>query len=232
MGAGDHDVGAEMQRVVREVGMEAEVGGPGGIDDERHTVLVGRVSEPGDVADRADVGRVAHDHRPGPRAGGERPAYGVGRHAPRQAGRLVDLGPHPDRREPGEHEAQQHRPVQRAADDHLVTLAAQGQGDGLVGMGGAAGREAAHVGTPQGRGAGLGVGKHAGRELHRVEPGIERDVAGDHVADQVGALLVAGDGERRGRGLLEAQPGVQQGRVVAQAARVSGHRASTPPGRR
>jgi hypothetical protein len=37
------------------VGVEAEVRRPGGIDHERHAVLVRRVGQPGDVTDGADV---------------------------------------------------------------------------------------------------------------------------------------------------------------------------------
>ena len=44
-----------------------------------------------------------------------------------------------------------------------VAVAGDGERDGLVGVGGAAGREAADVGAPQPRRPRLGVGEHAGR---------------------------------------------------------------------
>ena len=95
--ADDQRVGAELERVPRQVGVEAEVRRPGGVDDERDVVLVGRGREAGDVADRADVRRVAHEH--GPRVGVpvERAGDGRRRDAERQPAGRVDLGPYPDR---------------------------------------------------------------------------------------------------------------------------------------
>ena len=103
--ADDQRVRAELERVPRQVGVEAEVRRPRRVDDERDVVLVGRGREAGDVADRADVRRVAHEH--GPRVGvpGERVRHGRGRDAERQPAGGVDLGPYPDgfeaRRAPG-----------------------------------------------------------------------------------------------------------------------------------
>ena len=113
--------------------------------------------------------------------------------------------------------------MQGPAHHHLVAVFGHRQRDRLVGVGGAAGGEAADVGSPQACGPVLGLRQHAGAELHRVQSGVQGDVASDHVTHQVGAVLVAGDGERRGRLLVEPQPGVQQRGVIAQAARVSGH---------
>jgi hypothetical protein len=118
---------------------------------------------------------------------------------------------------------EEQRAVQGPAHHHLVAVIGHRQCDRLVGVGGAAGGEAADVGSPQACRAVLGLPQHAGAELHRVQSGVHGDVASDHVAHQVSAVLVAGDGERRGRLFLEPQPGVQQRGVVAQAARVSGH---------
>jgi hypothetical protein len=82
-------------------------------------------------------------------------------------------------------------------------------------VGRAARGEAAEVRAPQPRRAGLGRGEHAGAQLHGVQARVERDVTGDHIADQVAALFVARDGERRRWALTETQPGVQQWRVTA-----------------
>ena len=113
--------------------------------------------------------------------------------------------------------------MQGPAHHHLVAVLGHRQRDRLVGVGGAAGGEAADVGSPQARSPVLGLRQHAGAELHRVQSGAQGNVAGDYVTDKVSAVLVAGDGERRGHLFGELQPGVQQRGVVAQAARVSGH---------
>jgi len=105
--------------------------------------------------------------------------------------------------------------VQRTADHNPIAVACEGERDGLVGMGGAAGREPADVGAPEPRRSRLGLGEHARGQLHRVQPGVERSVAGNHIADEVGALLVARDGEWGRPLLVEAQPGVQQRGITA-----------------
>jgi len=137
----------------------------------------------------------------------------------------------PDRLEPGEDEAQQHRPVQGAGDDHAVAGSAEREGQRLVAVGRATHGEVADVGPPQHGGPVLGVGEVAVGEGHRVEPAVQRDVAVDDGADQVGALLVPGDGEGRGPLLTEAEPGVEQGSVAAQAPRVI-HASPRPAGAR
>ena len=122
--------------------------------------------------------------------------------------------------------------MQGAADDDLVAVAGHCQGEGLVGVGRAAGGETAYVGAPELRRASLRVEQDSGGELHRVQARVEGDVAGDDVADEVVALFVAGDGER-GQGLLvERQPRVEQRCVRTQSARVSRHRGSRRTGRR
>ena len=55
VGAGDDQVRALGQGVGGDVGVEAEVGGPGLVDDEQDAVLVGDLGEGGDVGDRAKV---------------------------------------------------------------------------------------------------------------------------------------------------------------------------------
>ena len=203
--------------------MEAEVRRPRGVDDQRDVVRMGRLGESGDVADGADVRRVPDED--GPRVGVlvERARHGRRRDAERQPGGRVDLGPDPDGREPGEHQAEQHRAVQRAAHHDLVAVAAERQRDRLVGVRGAADGEPADVGAPQPGRARLGVREHPAGELHGVQAGVERYVARDDVADQVVPLLVAGDRERRRPLLLEPQPRIEQRGVAAQAARVGRH---------
>ena len=82
----------------RQLRVEPEVRGPGGVDDQRHPVVMRRVSQPGDVADGSDVPRVPDEHRARVRVVGQRAAYGPGRDAEREPGGGVDLGPHPHRR--------------------------------------------------------------------------------------------------------------------------------------
>ena len=163
MRADDQDVSTELERVPRQVGVEAEVRRPRRVDDERDVVLVGRGREAGDVADRADVRRVADEH--GPRVGvpRERVGHGRGRDAERQPAGGVDLGPYPDGFEARQDQAEQHRAVQRPADDHPVAVSAERQGDGLVGVRRPADREPADVGAPQPRRPSLGVREHAVR---------------------------------------------------------------------
>ena len=178
--------------------METEMRGPGSIDHERDLMVVGRLRQAGDVPDGADVRRVADEHGTSVRVFVEGNADGVGRHAERETGRRVDLGSDPDGPQPGQHQPEQHRSVQGAADNDLVAVPGDGEGNGLVGLRRPARGEAAEVGAPQLCGSTLGLGQHAGAQLHRVEPGVERDVAGDNVAHQIRALLVAGDRERGG----------------------------------
>ena len=74
------------------------------------------------------------------------------------------------------------------------------------------------------RGPALGVGQQRVGVLDRVQPAVQRRVAGDHRADQVLALLVTGHAHREQLARLglrgEAQPGRQQGRVGGQPQRI------------
>ena len=105
MGAGHHDVGAELERVTRQVRVKPEVGGPCRVDDQWYTVLVRHLGQPGDITDRTDVGRVADEHRAHLGVFVERTAYGVWRNTKWQSGREVDFGAHPNRGEAGQHQA-------------------------------------------------------------------------------------------------------------------------------
>ena len=159
--AGHHRVRPERQRVSGQVRMEAEVGRPGGVDDQRYVVGVGHLGEGGDVADRAGVRRVADEHGPGPGVPRESLGHRRGRDAEGQPGGRVDVGAHPHGSEPGQHQSEEHRPVQRPADHDLVAVAAERQRDRLVRVRRAADREPAEVRAPQPCGPRLGVGQHA-----------------------------------------------------------------------
>jgi hypothetical protein len=54
--ARNDEVGAEAQRVRRQVLVEGQVGAPGLVHDQRHPVAVRDLDEPGDVGHRAEVG--------------------------------------------------------------------------------------------------------------------------------------------------------------------------------
>ena len=232
VGAGHHSVGAQRHRMRGQVGVEAEVGRPGGVDDEWDAVVMRGVREPSHVTDGADVGGIADENGSGVRVFGEGSGDGCGRDTEWQAGRGVDLGADPDRGEPGEDQAEQHRAVQGAADDDPIAVAGYRQGEGLIGVGGAAGGEPAYLGAPEVRRASLRVEQDSGRELHGVQARVEGHVARDDIADEVVALLVAGD-RKGGWGLLvKRQPGVEEWCVRTQPARVSRHRGSRRTGRR
>ena len=99
--------------------------------------------------------------------------------------------------------------MQGSANDHPVSVASERESHCLVGLRGAAGRKAAEVGIPQPGRPGLRLSEHSGGKLHRVEAGVQGNVAGHDVADEIGSLFVTGDRERRGWALLEAEPCVK-----------------------
>lgn len=98
----------------------------------------------------------------------------------------------------------------------------------------------APVHAPGGGGPLLGLGQQPAVLLHGVKAREQRHVTAHHVARQVRALLVAGDGERQhgavSDGGAEPQPGVQQRRVAGQAERVARiallRRHEAPPARK
>ena len=87
-------------RVRRQRRVEAEVRSPRRVDDERDAVPVRDRRQARHVTDRADVGRVADEHRSGVRGACQRRLEGAGGHPDGQAVAGVDLGPHPHRHEP------------------------------------------------------------------------------------------------------------------------------------
>ena len=99
--AGHHRVGANGNGVKRKVRVEAEVRCRGSIYDQRYAVRVRHPGVPGDVAEGADVGRVAQEDRTHLRVR-SRGRFDVGyRYGNGQPGRGVDLRADPDRLDPG-----------------------------------------------------------------------------------------------------------------------------------
>ena len=225
MRAGHHRVRAGGERMRRQVWVEAQVRGPGGIDDERHAGLVRDLGVPGYVANRADIGRVAEEHPAGAGVRRERGPHGLDRDRRGQPGCRIHLRPHPDRAQPGEHQAEQHGPVQGAADDGAAPRLPGGQRQRLIAVRGAGHREPAPVRAPQPGGPALGLGPQRVGVLHGVEPAVQRRVARHHGPDKILALLVPGDAHRHHLAGLdlagEPQPGVKQRGVGPQPARIT-----------
>ena len=224
MRAGHHGVRARREGVRWQPRVEAEVRGPRRVDQQRHPGLVRGRRVPGQVAGGADVGRVAEEHRAGVRVPGQRVPDRADRDRAGQPGRGVDLGQHPHRLQPGQHDAEQQRAVQRPGDhDGLAGLAGR-QGERLVAVRRAGHREPAPVGPPQPRGPRLPLSQQLVRMLDPVQPAVQGRVARGHRAGEVMPLLVPGHAHR-GQGARlrlggEPQPGVQQRRVSPQAPRI------------
>ena len=223
VGTGHQGVSALRQRMVGQRRMEAEVRRPCRVDDQRGPVAVGDRGEAGDVAHRADVRRVPDEDRRGVGRPVESLLQRRRGQAERDAPAGVHLGAHPDRLQPRQHQADEQRAVQRAADDHPLPRDGDGQRGREVGVGRAGDGEPTAVGSPQRRRPRLGHGEQPGRVLHARQPAVERHVAGHHVAEQPEVVLVTGDRERRQLALVEPQPRVQQRCVGAQLAGVGGH---------
>ena len=204
---------------------ESEVRRPCGVDHERHTCPMRSRREAFDVGERADVGRVAHQHSARVGVGTQRRLDRIHRHRTRQPRSGVDLRTHPDRAQPREDEAEQHRPMEGARDDHTLTGASESEDRGLVGVRGSADREPAPVHSPR-----LGCARLGGRQqgvilLHGVESGEHRDVPDDDVAHQVAAVLVPGNAEGHRAAVAhvrgEAQPRLEERRIGGVAARIA-----------
>ena len=174
--------------------------------------------------DRPDVGGVGDED--GLRVGseGERGGQGLGSQTGRHTPAVVELGRHPDRLEPREHETEEHRAVERALHDDALTGSRDGEGQGLVAVRRAADGEAAEIGSPEPRRARLSLLQEAAGELHLVEAAVERHVVADDLADEVGALLVPGDRERVRRAVAVAEPRVEERSVPPESSGVAGVR--------
>ena len=202
------------------------MGRPGSVHDERHPggVRGGRMR--GDVRTRTDVGRIAeHDAA---RAGvrGERGLDGGDGHGTGQPGGGVQSGPDPHRPQPGQHDAEQQRPMQGTGDDDVLPGPAEGEHGGLIGVRRAADGQPAPVHAPGGRRPLLGLHQQPAVLLHGVQARIQRHITAHHVAHEVRALLVARDRERhhgaRTDSSAKPQPAVQQRRVTRQTKRIPG----------
>ena len=92
--ARDHQVGAERQRVRRQVLVEGQVRAPRLVDHQRHAVGVRHLGQPGHVGHRAEVGR--RDRGGADRVGGlgQRPVERLGREAVGDAELGIELGGH------------------------------------------------------------------------------------------------------------------------------------------
>ena len=128
--------------------------------------------------------------------GGEGALDPAGRDGQGQPGGRVDVGPDPDRVEPGQHQAGQDRAV-RGPGHHLVAGRPRGQAHGLVGHGRTRDREPGPVGPPGLGGQPLGLAEQVTRAAEVVDPAQLRHVGqqGRVVADQGRVAFVAGDGE-------------------------------------
>jgi hypothetical protein len=108
---GDHGIGATGDGMRRQRRVEAEVCAPGLVDDQRHGSPVR------DGGDRLQVGQHAHvagldqEYRPQIRVVAQRAGHRGGRHLRGQSRFRVDLRPHPDRLQTGQHQPAEHRLV-------------------------------------------------------------------------------------------------------------------------
>ena len=194
-------VGSRGDRVGRQLGMEAQVGAPGLVDDERDPVLMGDAREGGDVGAGAEVG-----------GGDDHGAGGLGRRRERRRQRLrgeavgdaqlgVDLGGDEGGPQAGEDHAVDHRGVDVALDDDPVALVGDREAGGDVALRGAVDQE---PGAP--RPPGLG-----GEELGALE--------GSRLGADVDPLDQRGDVVTQPRGAGQ----LAQRRVGAGAALVARH---------
>ena len=229
--AGHEGVGPGGQGVRRQRRVEAEVRTPRGVHDERDAGRVRHRRLPGHVADGTHVGRVAEQDGTCVGGGGQRrPATAaavtpVGRPAAGSTSGRTQTGSRPARTSPSS--------IERCSVRATTTRSARGARRRVRAPGCRAStrrRRSGPVAAPEQGRPRLRFGEPAARLLHRVEAAVERHVTAHHVTDQVGPVLVAGDRERGGHLLLEAQPGVEQRRVAAQPPRVSRH--ARPPIRR
>ena len=211
---------AQLQRVPGQVGVETEVRGPGRVHDERYVVGVGRLREPGTspTVPRYDGSPTSTARASGYRVRASATVEGAtprGSPVPGSTSGRTQTGSIPASTRPRSIERCKVRltttrspsPPSARAMDWLACV-------------GPSGGEPADVGSPQPGRPGLRLGEQSAGRLHGVQARVQRDVARDHVADQVVALLVARDRERRRGVFVEAQPGVEQRRVTPELARV------------
>ncbi len=149
VGRGDDEVGAGRDRVLGEVGVEAQVRSPGLVDDQRQPALMGDLGEGGDVGAGAEVGGGDDDRAD--RAGmlierGRRALAGVRQWATPSSGSssgATKAGRSPPRIEPVDH-----RGVDVALHDHPLAGVGEREAGGLVSLRGAVDQEPAAPGAP------------------------------------------------------------------------------------
>ena len=129
----------------------------------------------------------------------ERLRDALGRDPDGQAGRGVDLGPHPDRLEPGEHEPREDRLVQVPRHDHRSPGPARRERERLVSLRRAVDAEAAEIGAPERRGEPLRLAEQVPLHVEVVGAGRQGEVVVQHVVGEVRGALVARRRERRDR---------------------------------
>ena len=169
-----------------QLGMEAEVGAPGLVDEERRAAIVRERRDGRDVRHDAHVGRL--DEEDGPRVGRavERLGDPPGRHAEGQAGRGVQVGANPDGLHAREDEAGEEGLVQMARGDHPLLRAGGRKGERLV-----------PPGSPRSRKEGRG---RRPRAPPRDGPGLPEQVAGQVQVVDAGreGEIQTEEGRRRG----------------------------------
>ena len=149
MRAHDDDVGALGDRGSRQIRVEAEVGTPGGVDDQCRTCFVGHLGEGFDVGDGTEVARgheVDGGHRFGVAADGL--AQCVGGDAMGDTVDLVDVGVDEAGVESGQHDAVDEARMCAALGDDSGSEGADGQGGHPVALRGAVGEEPGAAGAP------------------------------------------------------------------------------------
>jgi len=110
----------------RQIGMKAQVGRPGGVDDQGHPGLVRGPRVTRQVTGGPDIRRVAQDHAAGCWMRGQRVAHGLHRYRSGQPGALIDVRSHPDRPQASQHQPEQQRPVHGSGNDHLLAGLTEG----------------------------------------------------------------------------------------------------------
>ena len=149
VGGRDDQVGAEPQRVDRQLGVEAEVRPPCLVDDERDTVAVRDVGERGDVGDGAEVRRRDDVGGDGVRVRGQGRVERGRRDAVGDAELGIDARVDEGGVEPGKGEPVDDRRVHRPLQDDALAEAAQGQARDQVALAGAVGEEPGALAAPR-----------------------------------------------------------------------------------
>ena len=188
-------VGAERHRVLRQAGVEAEVGPPGAVDQQRHAGRLAVAAEGGDVGQHADVRRLGQEHRAGIGVRGQRVGHALRWHPARQARARIELRPYEHGVQAAEHEGREQGAVDRPRHDHGRTGPGDAQRHRLVGLAGAVDDEPAPVGSPGACGTSFGRGQHALALAQVVDRAGQRQVECQERIRHGGVAAVARSGE-------------------------------------